>query len=1310
MSNEIPPIEPLETQLDLPIDVTPPKNPEVKELIKEVIQINGVPKTELGAKLAGTVASGEKITQKPVNPPKPRAEKKPAPVAMSQKQQKNFPEPRLKLGMVVNRRIGDKFAEPKTIDMIAKNTDGRKVAIFKGSNEVIPLSELFEAKKKIIASRVEQPKSVRQSFELPKGPLEFKAGDLVKIAEWTEPKKIDMLAMNNKGEPVAIFKGEKEAIPFSQLSETKKVTATTRFERPKADKTKFELPKALPFKVGDSVKAANWSEPRKIDILAMNKDGETVALFKGEKEAIPLHKLIAFTKAEKPIEKPVEKISAKKIETTISKEIGTGARVQWIVDGVPQFHEDGKKILSVVLDGDKNRIAYFMGEKKGIPFSQLQLIEGAKVSKTAVESAKAVSAETSAVVQTQAAESSEVDQSVLSHLKKMQEETVAPSEAVEIIPGTSKIEVKTSKTRFVDYGSGAEVQPQSSAIQPEKKAAKAAETKKTRERKPRTEEQKLKRKIGNGPLATQEEIDAIAKEAAKDAKERLANKRGYTPDETIKGAIEKGFLSSLGSVFGVQLAYELPKYFDAQNRKRNAEKATNALLDTIGKEKSKERNKGDEAPDTIRRKMAEMNGRLRDVQLPEGEKQALRDGMANILREYRHAKENVTKKRKEKIDYLFDTYANNSEQLMTVGREAVNTLSVVTFSPWIRAFGYLGASIGKTIVRAANKVDQKNYGETVVQTERQGQILKELTVGAAKRTYGGLTAFLRKGEGETSGDKKKDKAMKVATSAITLAGLGFSALRIAGIIEFEHAMNAGNAAETLGREKIFEAIKNHDVVGTIQQGGSNMWDNAKRILSHIGLAKNPNETMKEISGETIEGSIVEKNSPGIISSDQMQNLSGTAKTLGDFSIQSGIAAAGIAATEKVGEHAGNVAEHLSSGVENLAIIHKNEGIEHSLIRQLEAHAKDFGYKGDVDNQAALHHFAQIEAHKIAIDEGYVNVENGTETRVNFDPKNPVEYILHPDRHVEYKGPALDSVYYEDTSGETKKALEEFETAQKQVEEQTAEAAKNLASSQEVPPEIPTLQDETAKNLSQYEMHNNKGLEYLYPSGTSNHPDVQNIPSQVEIDNALKADAELKPQEEFSLDTGSGDTPLENPTDDFSEVTNTVEAPHVPTQLEHDTFVQSMNEPLKPLPKRGFFEWLFGRNRSNARTQEVLEKHAAKAADQPIETTHDMVRAEQHRSIQDRFNEATSDLDKTQSLISSLESPKGTFADKIQVLNNLVPREGKINTAGLTEIFHAKDDSFSIRLPGENPIKLNPSNYKTILERFKIAEEVTKLNK
>ena len=80
-----------------------------------------------------------------------------------------------------------------------------------------------------------------------------------------------------------------------------------------------------------------------------------------------------------------------------------------------------------------------------------------------------------------------------------------------------------------------------------------------------------------------------------------------------------------------------------------------------------------------------------------------------------------------------------------------------------------------------------------------------------------------------------------------------------------------------------------------------------------------------------------------------------------------------------------------------AIVHKGEGIENALRRQIEHDPKiatSLGFKGDVADAKALHEFSGGAAHRVALDHGYVDKETGAEIRVR--PADEVAYKLKLD--------------------------------------------------------------------------------------------------------------------------------------------------------------------------------------------------------------------------------------------------------------------------------------------------------------------------
>ncbi len=91
--------------------------------------------------------------------------------------------------------------------------------------------------------------------------------------------------------------------------------------------------------------------------------------------------------------------------------------------------------------------------------------------------------------------------------------------------------------------------------------------------------------------------------------------------------------------------------------------------------------------------------------------------------------------------------------------------------------------------------------------------------------------------------------------------------------------------------------------------------------------------------------------------------------------------------------AGPETASVTEGQITAATIHKGEGIEHALIRQLKENAEKFGFKG---KPAELSHWAGVKAHQIAIETGYVDAKTGAEVRIGTAGIDKAAYVLTGD--------------------------------------------------------------------------------------------------------------------------------------------------------------------------------------------------------------------------------------------------------------------------------------------------------------------------
>ncbi|MFA5048133.1 MAG: hypothetical protein WC516_03870 [Patescibacteria group bacterium] len=81
---------------------------------------------------------------------------------------------------------------------------------------------------------------------------------------------------------------------------------------------------------------------------------------------------------------------------------------------------------------------------------------------------------------------------------------------------------------------------------------------------------------------------------------------------------------------------------------------------------------------------------------------------------------------------------------------------------------------------------------------------------------------------------------------------------------------------------------------------------------------------------------------------------------------------------------------------DLATIHKGEGIEHALNRQLVNEPARFGFHGDVHDVSAVRAWAGGEAHRLAIRAGFVDATTGQEIRVGSAGIDQAKYLIEGD--------------------------------------------------------------------------------------------------------------------------------------------------------------------------------------------------------------------------------------------------------------------------------------------------------------------------
>jgi hypothetical protein len=489
--------------------------------------------------------------------------------------------------------------------------------------------------------------------------------------------------------------------------------------------------------------------------------------------------------------------------------------------------------------------------------------------------------------------------------------------------------------------------------------------------------------------------------------EAQQKKRYGIEDPNLKTSLGKGAVNVLGSIFGARFAWEAPRLvIDYYKKKEQREKLSWATLDVLEKaqmgkmlpQKSLETKEGKR--NAVLDKIELLNEKLREAKLDAKEKMGLRDQIAKILWEYRKTDKDLEEARTGKIGKVLDLYINNSAQAMTVAKEAVNTVSVLTFTPWLRSIGYTALSGAERWMKAANNYDKTHFGEK--EQDKLGKLsvlAKDLTVNNAKEFYNGLV-----------GNFFKKEVGKIQTTIQFSSALG-TLSRVAGIVEFEHALQAEGVPMHEAAQKIWESLGKGQFTDALKQGGENWVHNAQRLLHYIGLSDRPEETIKNLATGEVKTEVVAQQATPI----QEQAVPANAGVAGGIEK----VAATVAVSEKT-EELGKINE--------LAQIHSGEGVIHAFTRQIEHNPAAFGFKGNIDDHLALHKWAQQEAYEAAVKNNFVNEQTGEEVRVSFDAKNPSSYILNSDKSVEVINR---HEYILNNRGEIKASLHDYDEAHKQ---------------------------------------------------------------------------------------------------------------------------------------------------------------------------------------------------------------------------------------------------------------------------------------
>ncbi|MDA2922889.1 hypothetical protein MYX07_06530, partial [Patescibacteria group bacterium AH-259-L07] len=450
--------------------------------------------------------------------------------------------------------------------------------------------------------------------------------------------------------------------------------------------------------------------------------------------------------------------------------------------------------------------------------------------------------------------------------------------------------------------------------------------------------------------------------------QKMISKAAYDTASTIFGF---KFITDLAGV--LRKKGDIYNYFKQRGETKEERKEIEAVLNEIAVQwqerrrrrtgETKKREKEELAAENkeLKDAVADVKERLKNAKsLPEAEKKEFKKTLGSIVSGRSKEWGDIKDERDKKTNKVLGTYLKTKIRGTKLVRDFLNTLLTGTGMMGLRGFMYAGMAGVERAQEASiqfSKAELSGRAEELKGKSKIEYVFKDMTVNAATET-GRALVF----KGKTPESKHKGAEFVQAFGKV---------LRIVGIggVAASEILNEGltGSVET-ATNKLLDAFEQGGVVGLGGQIKDNFVDNAERMWHLFDIGSEAGVEEAGVAGVTrVEGDVeppltetlepVEPIEPEAVPPEAVPEISPEQIELA------------------------------------MATVGKGEGIEHSLIRQLTGGpgaspeealntAKSFGY--DPDSGLSVEEWAGKQAHRIAIDQGYVKAEGGKiieETRV-----------------------------------------------------------------------------------------------------------------------------------------------------------------------------------------------------------------------------------------------------------------------------------------------------------------------------------------
>src|SRR6056297_538333 len=516
-------------------------------------------------------------------------------------------------------------------------------------------------------------------------------------------------------------------------------------------------------------------------------------------------------------------------------------------------------------------------------------------------------------------------------------------------------------------------------------------------------------------ISPEEERSEYSEESEEKKEGFWKKARKVLKNKEIQKQLGKSLAGAGASIYGIKSFYDVPAWLKQKlgikkSKEEYKELFSNLEKEGVNIEEEQEKEEGE------RKKVGEIvdlsqienfEKKIDNLDVSEEIKDKMTEELNSLVENYYQEAGSLKQKENKKIIRTLNKYLKTKISGIQAAKEAANTACVFSGSYDLRGIVYGGASVAerhKKLKEEGTEEEKKisfarrniAWDEESEEYEAQAGDKKELQEAQAKVESGeSRISFVRdtvlKGIKETWRDLKLETEGGKKEKGLAFAKAAGSTLRFLGI---SGSMVSGSFQENI--DTVLDKLS--DVVGPAEvSAGETSSGNGWVTLKTKNFGGPGVDEGVRSSGSNLEAAIEENGSA------QGEN---TGKEEGETDSKT---------TKKPPE------------IPKEAVIQEGEGIEHAFIRQLKADPGKFGFDGDPDDTEAVNKWAGQQAHRIALDSGYVDADTGQEVRVGGEGKGKVAYVLE----TEDKGNIKVRENFSEQEEELHEAGSKFETAQDQ---------------------------------------------------------------------------------------------------------------------------------------------------------------------------------------------------------------------------------------------------------------------------------------